>query len=157
MLFFTICFNKFTLTKSSGSKRHAVSLTVPIFAGLCVSHRSWWGEGSTSYSSFPPTPGHTRPHPDYNWEGYRRGPGPSRHILGGSLPKIGAVHLRKRQLQVAPSGDSNPSPSSRVFVFFSNGQQQNRPEKEKFTPRKNRRLVEVNSTLYRYSAVEFPE
>jgi hypothetical protein len=62
---FTMYYDKFGLSKSSGPKHHAVLLTVPIFCRfMCVSHRSWWG--GSSYSSFLPTPGRTHPHPDFS-------------------------------------------------------------------------------------------
>jgi hypothetical protein len=60
MLFLQYIMTNLVLTKSSGPKRHAVLLTAPIFAGFCVHHTDLGGGGS-SYSSFPPTPGGTRP------------------------------------------------------------------------------------------------
>jgi hypothetical protein len=42
---FTIYYDKFSFTKSSGLKSHAVLLTEPIFAGFCVCHTDLGGEG----------------------------------------------------------------------------------------------------------------
>jgi hypothetical protein len=44
MLFLQYFMINLVLTKSSGPKRHAVSLTAPIFAGFCVHHTDL-GEG----------------------------------------------------------------------------------------------------------------
>ncbi len=45
MLFLQSTKINLVVIKSSGPKCHAVLLTAPIFAGFCVSHRSWWGGG----------------------------------------------------------------------------------------------------------------
>jgi hypothetical protein len=63
MLFLHSIMINFVLTKSSGPKRHAVLLTVPIFVGFCVCHTDLGGGVGSSYSSFPPTPGRTHPPP----------------------------------------------------------------------------------------------
>ncbi len=64
MLFLQYIIIHLVLTKSSGPKRYAVLLIGPIFAGFCVYHTDLGGGGGSSYSSFPPTPGHTRPLPN---------------------------------------------------------------------------------------------
>jgi hypothetical protein len=46
MLFVPTIMINLVLTKPSGPKRHAVAVTVPIFAGFSVSQRSQW-EGSS--------------------------------------------------------------------------------------------------------------
>jgi hypothetical protein len=58
MLFLQTIIINLVSTKSSGPKRNAAALTMPIFAHM--SHTSQWG------SSFPSTPGRTRPHPDFS-------------------------------------------------------------------------------------------
>ncbi len=45
MLFLQYIMKNLDLTKSSGPKRHAVSLTMPIFAGFCVHHTGLGGRG----------------------------------------------------------------------------------------------------------------
>jgi hypothetical protein len=61
MLFLHYFILNLVLTKYSGPKRHAVLLTAPIFAGFCVHQTDLGGGGGSRYSSFPPTPGGTRP------------------------------------------------------------------------------------------------
>jgi hypothetical protein len=55
MIFLQYIVINLVLTKSSGLKSHAVLLTELIFAGFCVSHRSWWG-GPVAIAPFPPPP-----------------------------------------------------------------------------------------------------
>jgi hypothetical protein len=64
MLFLHYIMTNLVLTMSSGPKSHAVSLTAPIFAGFCVYYTDLSG-GASSYSNFPPTPGRTRPPPQF--------------------------------------------------------------------------------------------
>jgi hypothetical protein len=45
ILFLQYIMTNLVLTKSSGPKSHAVLLTVPIFAGICVCHTDLGGEG----------------------------------------------------------------------------------------------------------------
>jgi hypothetical protein len=61
MLFLQYIITNLVLTKSSGPKSRVVSLTEPIFAGSCVCVTQILVGGDSSYSSFPPTPGGTRP------------------------------------------------------------------------------------------------
>jgi hypothetical protein len=56
MLFLQYFMINLVLTKSSGPKRHAVLLTVPIFAGFCVHHTDHGGGGTVAIAAFPPPP-----------------------------------------------------------------------------------------------------
>ncbi len=63
MFFLQYIMINLVLTKSSGPKSHAVSLTEPIFDGFSVYvHTDLSGGGGGSYSSFPPTPAAPAPH-----------------------------------------------------------------------------------------------
>ncbi len=67
MLFLQSILINLVLTMSSGPKYNAVLLTAPIFASFCVYHTDLGGGvGGSSYSSFSPTPGRTRLHPDFS-------------------------------------------------------------------------------------------
>ncbi len=56
MLFLQYFMINLVLTKSSVPKCHAVSLTMPIFAGFCVHHTDLGGGGTVAIAPFPPTP-----------------------------------------------------------------------------------------------------
>jgi hypothetical protein len=61
MLFLQYIVTNLVLTKSSGPKSHAVSLTddfrlPPIFAGFCVYYTDLSGGGPVAIATFPPPP-----------------------------------------------------------------------------------------------------
>ncbi len=66
MLFLQYFMINLVLTKSSGPKRHAVSLTAPIFASFCVHHTDLGGEGTVAIASFPPPPAASAPHSNFS-------------------------------------------------------------------------------------------
>jgi hypothetical protein len=59
MLFLQYIIINLVLTKSSGPKRHAVSLTEPIFAGFFVCQTDLGG-GAVAIAAFPPPPRRNR-------------------------------------------------------------------------------------------------
>jgi hypothetical protein len=62
MLFSQAIMTNFVLTKSSGPKRHAVLLTVPILpVSVCVTH-ILVGGGAVAIAAFPPPPAALAPH-----------------------------------------------------------------------------------------------
>jgi hypothetical protein len=66
MLFLQYFMINLVLTKSSGPKRHAVSLTAPIFAGFCVHHTDLGGGGTGAIAAFPPPPAAPAPHSNFS-------------------------------------------------------------------------------------------
>jgi hypothetical protein len=66
MLFLQYFMINLVLTKSSDPKRHAVSLTAPIFAGFCVHHTDLGRGGTVAIAAFPPPLAASSPHSDFS-------------------------------------------------------------------------------------------
>jgi hypothetical protein len=67
MLFLQFIMINLVLTKSSGPKRLAVSLTARILpVSVCVTQILVGGGGAVAIAAFPPPPAATNPHPDFS-------------------------------------------------------------------------------------------